>query len=580
MATFTPNVRVIVNGEPVDASTTNGPISDLTQRTNWLKAQLEALEAGSQLLLRAQSVSSGTLEGTPVYINTATDVFEPALTAIDETNLNLAGDTTYWQGMAVNVSGTSADIVLGGSVTLPTATWSSVFEDGVFAAGDVFLSQETAGTITTQPGTAGVYIGHMRSTGELLTRMGGGSSFVNHIHLMRDLVGDPADSAPSDPSLGDPQTLTTPDDSIRGWLPATSTYFPGYTVGDQIPTDAVFGYNIQHPDEDELRAVFPVIPEDNAQFSQNGVILESDLVVINRYGIWWMDDSYGNAPWPVDYVAGGDVADDVRLWTTRLIASSTMYDIILSRVVADLADGEASDFAVTSIVSDTPDSLDVSGTEGGAVTGWRGQVTLRNRGITSLRYGRGLSVTATNGDNTSGFTGDATIRANIGLEAKHQWTELAAVGDKMALVTTNGVTSGSPIDLRGHRLGGDPDDFIDFIITGGDDLLPGVTYNPVVTLHAAVDTISGSPTTKNVTLEFYNLSVGSPLGTSRLLRSVEVPFFEGQPGRLQAAVLGTYADVFLEQNEHILVRVKNSDGGSPLTADTLRLVSVYYRLEI
>jgi hypothetical protein len=581
MATFVPTVRVIVDGTPVDAANTNGPIADLTQRTQWLKDQLLALQAGTQLILRNQTIDPAVIPGTPVYLDTATDTFKPAMAEVDTTNLNQASDRAFWQGIALTASGTVGDIVIGGDMVLPPATWAAAFDTGIFAAGDIFLGGVVPGKLSTSAGTAGIYLGHMRISGEMLVRLGNPGAFLEHIHLQRFLVGSPADSAPTTPAVNTPQTIGTPDPSQQGWLPANATYFPGFVIGVQIPTGAVFGYNIQHPAETALRQVFPVLPPENAQFDQDGQVLSTDLVIINQFGIWWMDDSYGQAPWPVDY-ATSSTAPEITLWTTRLIAAASVVDLAVNELIAQLNAGLAADFSVTKLFTSDAGTIEIAASEGDGVTGYHGVVTLTPKAVNAARYRRGILIESASslGDNTTGYKGIIDAEFNADLEAKHQFTLVtAAPQDTMAPVSTNGFSVGADIGLRGHRLGANVADFIDFLITGGRDLVVApAEYRLSPVFHFAVNTAAAVPVIRNFEVRFYRFKVGSPLSSTQLVKTVQVDAQTGVPGQLQTAALGPYADVVLQQNEHILVRIVNSTGGNPLPVDTLRVVSLYYGL--
>lgn len=574
-APWIPTVRVIVDGEPVAAATDNGPISDLTNRTDWLKANLEALAAGTQLVLRAQTALAGMDPGTVVYYDDTTSSYQPAVVSVDPTTL-LAGPSTFWQGLVYSISGTTADIITFGLFAQDPSAWALVFEGGIFAAGDVFLSGVTPGFITTNPTTTAIYIGHMKANGELLIRATDPNSFLDHVHYQRTLVGAPAGTV-TDPAFGATQAVTVPNIALRGWLPANNTYFPGYTTGVQIPTGAKFGYNIQQADETLLRQVFPMLPPENAQFAQGGEILGTDLVVTNQYGIWWMDNTYGNAPWPVDYNADS-VALDITLWTTRIVASQTVISLLLGVLLNDLAAGAIDTVAVSSLKSGNPDALGITGGNGDNAAGFKGALTLTNLGVTGLQIGRGLSLTATAGNNTAGYTGLINLRTDLDLPASLLWVEYTAGVDKSALLTTNGVSSGSTIRARGYRLGGNTLDFIDWMVSAGSDLPAATDHQLVLTFKACVDTATAAPVAGTVRVQTYRLLVGSPVSSAQLVREDDISFLTGVPGQLQTATLGPVSNLVLQQNEQMLVRIINSPGGSPLPVDTFRQVSLTYAL--
>jgi hypothetical protein len=578
MATFTPTVRVIVNGEAVDAAVTNGPIADLTQRTDWLYDQIQQLLAGSQLLLRDQAIASGLTDGTPVYYDDTTSTFKAAKAAVDNDNLNLAATTSFWQGFLANVNGTTADVVINGVFELAPATWASIFEDGVFTEGDLFLSAATAGKITPQSGTTGVYLGHMRSDGSFNVRPGGVSSFLQHVHYERELSGNPAGTV-VDPAVGGTQTVTAPNPALVGWLPANATYFPGYVVGVQIPVGAKFGYNIQQASETALREIFPVVPADNAQFSQGGLIVSSDKVVTNNFGIWWMQETYGDAPWPVDYNATS-ISNPITLWTTRLVAEVDLVGTLVNAVINTLASGSINDVAVAKIFSGNQTDLEITGTDGSLATGFQGTVTITNKGVTSIRGGRGLAFTGSSGDITNGLRGLVDGEVDIELAASHLYTNLTVPGDALVPVTTNGVSFGTSINLYGHRLGATvATDYIDFVVTGGNDLEAATDYYVIPVIIGCVDSPSGVVTAKQVGISFYRYANGDPASTLGLESSTNFFINTGTPGTIQNVVIGPLAPVVIRQNQTMIVRLTNSVGGSPLTPDTLRVVSLRYRLQ-
>lgn len=572
---WTPTVRTIADGLPVAASTDNGPISDLTNRTDWLKAQLAALDAGTQLVLREQTAESGLIPGTPVYLDKVTNTFKAAKVSIDGTTL-LAGASTFWQGMILTISGTTADILLFGQMSLTTLAWAPVFDNGIFADGEIYLSGTTAGKITTNPTTSAIYLGQMRSSGEFILRATDPNAFLDHVHYQRELVGDPAGTV-VDPAFGAAQTISAPNATLQGWLPANATYFPGYVTGVQIPTGAVFGYNIQQTSESALRQIFPMLPSNNAQFSQDGVILSQDKIVVNEYGIWWMTNTYGNVPWPVDYAATS-IASPITVWTTRIVASQTVLELLLNVLLTELEDGGIDTVAVRAIKSGAPDDLEVTGTTGNATDGWQGLVTITNKGVTGLRTGRGLALTATGGNAVNGWKGLIDLRTDLELPAAHLWTQLTAVGDKLALLTTNGVTFGSTIGARGHRLGSNAADFIDWLICAGNDLPAGVDHQVVLTIKACVDTVVGAPTPGDILVETYRWPVGAPVGTTTLVRQDDLSFLEGVPGQVQAVTLGPVVNLVVQAGDQLLVRIKNSTGGNPLAVDTFRQLSTTYQL--
>jgi len=291
-----------------------------------------------------------------------------------------------WQGVVSAISGTVGDVLIAGTMVQTTVAWAALFDDAIFAAGPVYLSEGLAGKLSHVPGDLGIYLGHLRVDGAFIARGAGNNPYLNHVHLQRTLLGKPAGTV-VDPVFNSTQVITTPDAAQQGWLPASNTYFPGYIAGVHIPTGAKFGYNIQHSAETVLRQVFPLVPVDNAQFSQSGLVLYASTVVVNQYGIWWLDDTYSNAPWPVDYAATA-TADTVVLWTSRLMAQQDIVAAVSAAVAYDLS-STVGDVAVSRIVAGA--GVSVSGTHND-VAGKFGVVTVTSSGANSIRSGPGAQV--------------------------------------------------------------------------------------------------------------------------------------------------------------------------------------------
>jgi hypothetical protein len=237
---------------------------------------------------------------------------------------------------------------------------------------------------------------------------------------------------------------------------------------------------------------------------------------------------------------------------------------------------------VAGIIIKKKDDLGVSGTEGDAVNGWQGVVTLTNSGVTGMRIGRGLGISAPSGDNTTGYKGLADLEFDADLAGTHLFTRLDAANtdpdEKMQLVTTNGVSSGTSLAAYGHRLGAIATDYIDFLLLAGSTLVAATDYRVVLTLQACVDTVAGVPAAGEVRVTFYRLVNGSPVSTTQQQLSTVASFNTGLPGQLQTATIGPLASVVVRQNDQMLVRITNSTG-TPLPSDTFRLVAVTYNLD-
>lgn len=408
-------IRLISNGEPVDATTTNRPTQDLAQRTQYLKELLAAFTSGSVLLHQDAALQSGLVVGTPVYLNSS-NIYTAA-------QASATGTVPDAQAYAVGVvhtvtSATSGHIALSGKLTLTTTQWAAVIDTGSFAAGKYYVSPTQPGKLTASRAGLGVYVGQLLTDGTFITSPRS-PAYTEHSHVAVTLSGNPAGTV-VDPIPGGLQVVTTPNTSVQGWLPATPTYFPGWTVGVQIPTNAKFGYNLQHANEGVLRGLFPPIPVEAATATQSGVGITPFPLLLNSYGLWWMDNTYGEAPWPVDYAVSG-TAPTIQLWVTKS-AGTTATQVVTSlekhpssaldfqlldpsdnpatvgalrlKILAILTAGVSTDEAVTAIKS-----LTASAYTSGPV-------------VTRVKPGANVTVTSAYGDSTAGYYGPITIAAS------------------------------------------------------------------------------------------------------------------------------------------------------------------------
>lgn len=388
-----PVVRKIADGDSAEEGEFNAPINDLEARTDHLLSLVQALTVDQAIQIEEALIQAGTLPGTPVYYDTSDKVFKPALASLDpDAGYNNAAAKSLWRGMVRSITGTSGTVVLGGSFALDTVAWAAVMKDGVFAAGRYFLDSTTDGLLNTDSGALGIYICDIDADGRAYLAGQGTTNFLNHIHRKVVLRGDPADDAPqADPGSPNPQLIITPNAALRGWLPAGNqgeldSYFAGFTYGSEVPSGTVFGYNIQQADETYLRSVFPPIPEGSAEVQIDGVAGSDTTIIINAYGIWWQDNSYGNAPWDVDYsVTSGTKL--IEYWTTRIPVNTSFYDLVYQDVLAQLI----ADFATIGIRSlsvDSPNGYLVITNDGD------GNALISNDGVWQLIPGAGLSATS------------------------------------------------------------------------------------------------------------------------------------------------------------------------------------------
>jgi hypothetical protein len=296
-------VRMIANGTPVDAQTTNAPIQDLAQRDQYLKDILDLMTASEALYMRNAVVESSVQEGTPVYLNTTTGVFGPALAAVSfdpEASWGTVAPTSFCWGIVVQKhNATSADLCTIGVVR--NIDLSAVMDDPT-VSGPRYLSGQTAGRLSSQrPAVTSYVLFWYADTQTALVMPTPKELLEGHIHYKYQLYSRPA-GTPNNPAYGDKHSVDLPDVMQKGWLPADHISFAG-----NAPVGAAFGYNLsQHP---ELMTNFPPIPADSYYLEVYGEGWgtsrePSTAVRIDNNGIWWMRDDWGWAPWSVDWWEG------------------------------------------------------------------------------------------------------------------------------------------------------------------------------------------------------------------------------------------------------------------------------------
>jgi len=301
MGTWTELVKFITDGEQVKAGVANRAPRTIDANVRFLRDLLEAMASSQAIFARDVTVEASVVVGTPVYYRASTQQFEKALAVVDGGNgdVQLADSADCWGIVYSKTNATLADVCLFG--VLEDFDLSAVV-DGDVEAGQYYLSGTQAGMLVQQSPPVSV---------PLLRADGNGMVFVNpqvqnlldaHSHHLVELVALPAGTHVP-PLVGERHEITAADVTIEGWLPADHASFNG-----TAPDGAVFGYNIA---ESSFRDQWPPIPFTNsyleidrgldAEQGFHGVPLgPTGLAVVDRNGIWWMSDCYGDVPWPTE----------------------------------------------------------------------------------------------------------------------------------------------------------------------------------------------------------------------------------------------------------------------------------------
>lgn len=345
MAGFQGVNKFVNNGESVSAGVANRAPRTNDANIRYLKDLLDATQLGQVIRFLCVTVETEALVGMPVYWNANNSRFERGLattTTDAETGVILTSDSALIWGVVTQkyASGDKADVTLFGVVD--DFDFSSAVPAGTdLDAGLYYLSGQTAGYVTLQRPPVSVPAFQYDGNGRVFINPQFKDFLEDHVHHRFDLAAVPAGTHVP-PLAGERHVITSPDESIEGWLPADHSSFDGLA-----PAGAAFGYNIAA--NTKLDNLWPPLPInqsdlqwDRGKDPESGLISVPQgldgLVVINRDGIWWMSDCYDDVPWPTtldttssdsDSVSESDSIECPRdlsmklvFWFTRVIFAS------------------------------------------------------------------------------------------------------------------------------------------------------------------------------------------------------------------------------------------------------------------
>jgi len=300
---FKEQVDHITSGAPGRASSVSQPDRQLENNIQYLKALIEAGQFGEALYFRNAIIESTLEVGQPVYYNSSTRRFEAAIAAAENdpaTGTMVATESSdVWGIIGQKRTASSADILLQGVVELDI----SAAVDGGVASGRYYLSAAEAGKLVQQRPQVSVFVLRATADGLVMVNPQIKDFLEAHVHVQMELPAVPAGDCVA-PSPGGTHVISTPDDTVRGWLPADDASFNG-----TAPDGAHFGYNLAaHP---QLQNLWPPIPieavllemvRSDSVNGQNQVYgrVSDRLVQFDSNGIWWMSNCYNEAPWAVD----------------------------------------------------------------------------------------------------------------------------------------------------------------------------------------------------------------------------------------------------------------------------------------
>lgn len=393
---WVPITNPVVDGQQVNALVTNRQPNQIQQRTDYLKAILDSIQAGEALYARNVNLEAGALAGHAVYWDVATLEYKRALAAASFNNA-IAGYTILPSSYVVGIvtykyTATTGDILLTGRLrNFDFTNGAGVTGDLPADAGPYFLSSSIPGHYTKQQPPIAVYVGVLQGDGSAILSPTPKDLLDAHVHYVVDLFAKPAGTLACD-TPDRPYEFVDVDPESPGWLPADDATFLGLA-----PVGAKFGYNIaQHPD---LEKIFPPVPFGNAYIERNGLGVDQSKYIINNQTIWWMDDCYGNAPFPIE-PRPCDVSSSSLSSESSPSSSSSLAGICPSGPPLALAGFQYNDpFHCTMKLYFTKMVFKNS-----------------NNVVTSLRAAVGSPITVTGCDSTSpASTGDLCLDLNLAL---------------------------------------------------------------------------------------------------------------------------------------------------------------------
>lgn len=267
------NFNPFVNGDVVDASTTNQPLNTLEQRTRALKERVDAGLFGAAITQREAVVEGTTVKvGTPVYRD-SDGVLHPGLATLSLSDDGVSfepAESCYVVGVAsYKHNNTSADIVTSGAFKLSDSELAAVSTTATAFSGPAYLSGSPTSAGKIQPTTPpfGILIGYISGPDAdglytFQVNPAWQSPLEKHIHFHCRV-----------------------SNSLSDWENAAD-----YTTRTGLAAPAGGLYHYRHDLDPVLSKLWPPIPISAVHYDLSGVaadLVANDKILINDSGIWW-----------------------------------------------------------------------------------------------------------------------------------------------------------------------------------------------------------------------------------------------------------------------------------------------------
>jgi len=377
-------VPYIQDGEAVRESVANRPARVIADRTDSLKAIVDAIEAGQQLQLRDAPLSEGVSVGQVVYFDASTLTHGKALAKWQslqdgQTEATPAPEAIYSGIVTSKTSTYVGDILVNGFAGLDATALTNLFGTSNPDPGIYYLSMLSDGTVTSDPPAMRVRV---------LQYLDGG---VIQVY----------------PPQHEPITHTHRDYRLdhTDWLVAASF--------SEAPSGAVFGYDLSSPDaqaQNVSEALLPTVGEasfrwlyadDDTSSSQQpcdlgGLHVDERFVQKDENGIWWFDNAQPECDIAMDVVS----ADVKGLSLVTAIANGSPESLEITSFNG----------VVTISVKEfgTDDDVDYSHEVVKGISNWNLQ---KGPVVSSFRLGRGLV-----GSSPQGSLDDGSLIGNLTVE--------------------------------------------------------------------------------------------------------------------------------------------------------------------
>lgn len=279
----------------------NNALAQIQQSLQFLSNVMTVAREGSALLGFNIAIDPAIQVGQPVYYNVANSRLELAQVEVTEANgyLSAAVKSDVIGIVTVKCASDKAHILLDGICSIDlTASTGSATPNGKF-----YLSRDPGKLISTvdQQVVSPVLVAF--GDGSVLFRPWFADNFARYIPKLISISALPAGTASSSSGI---TTISSTNTTTAGWLPASHSVFNGLR-----PSGAEFGYHWQV--DANLKDIWPPLAPaesrlhidpgtENSRGYSTVLSGDSNRLLIDANGIWWMTRTTGQLPWdmPLD----------------------------------------------------------------------------------------------------------------------------------------------------------------------------------------------------------------------------------------------------------------------------------------